>query len=91
MSNADRLLEGAMDIHVHCAPDPKVERRGSAIDMAQQARDMGMLGMVFKSHEFPMHSPTISSISQPNMLAAAGFANKVFPSRSSPKIPFPAD
>ncbi len=55
MSNADRLLEGAMDIHVHCAPDPKVERRGSAIDMAQQARDMGMLGMVFKSHEFPTH------------------------------------
>jgi hypothetical protein len=55
LSNADRLLEGAMDIHVHCAPDPKVERRGSAIDMAQQARDMGMLGMVFKSHEFPTH------------------------------------
>ena len=55
MSNADRLLEGAMDIHVHCAPDPKVERRGSAIDMAQQAREMGMLGMVFKSHEFPTH------------------------------------
>jgi len=44
-----------MDIHVHCAPDPKVERRGSAIDMAQQALEMGMLGMVFKSHEFPTH------------------------------------
>ena len=55
MSNADRLLEGAMDIHVHCAPDPKVERRGSAIDFAEQARDMGMLGMVLKSHEFPTH------------------------------------
>ena len=53
MSNADRLLEGAMDIHVHCGPDPRVERRGSAIDVAQQARDMGMLGMVLKSHEFP--------------------------------------
>ena len=44
-----------MDIHVHCAPDPRVDRRGSAIDMAQQARDMGMLGMVLKSHEFPTH------------------------------------
>ena len=55
MSNADRLLEGAMDIHVHCAPDPRVDRRGSAIDMALQARDMGMLGMVLKSHEFPTH------------------------------------
>ena len=55
MSNADRLLEGAMDIHVHCAPDPRVERRGSAIEFAQQARDMGMLGMVLKSHEYPTH------------------------------------
>lgn len=55
MSNADRILEGAMDIHVHCAPDPRVERRGSAIEVAQQARDMGMLGMVLKSHEFPTH------------------------------------
>jgi len=55
LSNADRLLEGAMDIHVHCAPDPRVERRGSAIEFAQQARDMGMLGMVLKSHDYPTH------------------------------------
>ncbi len=53
MSNADRLMEGAMDIHVHFAPDPKVERRGSAIDVAQQAKDMGMRGLVLKSHEYP--------------------------------------
>ena len=55
MSNADRLMEGAMDIHVHFAPDPKVERRGSAIDVAQQAKDMGMRGLVLKSHEYPTH------------------------------------
>ena len=55
MSNVDRLLEGALDIHVHIAPDPRVERRGSAIDVAQQARDMGMRGMVLKSHEYPTH------------------------------------
>lgn len=55
MSSADRLLEGAMDIHVHCAPDPRVERRGSAIEFAQQARDREMLGMVLKSHEYPTH------------------------------------
>ena len=53
MSNVDRLLEGALDIHVHFAPDPRVERRGSAIDVAQQARDMGMRGLVLKSHEYP--------------------------------------
>ena len=55
MSNVDRVLEGALDIHVHCAPDPKVERRGSAIDVAQQARDMGLRGMVLKSHQYPTH------------------------------------
>ena len=55
MSNADRLLEGAVDIHVHIAPDPKVERRGSAIDVAQQALQMGMGGIVLKSHEYPTH------------------------------------
>ncbi|MEK7806652.1 MAG: DUF6282 family protein [Chloroflexota bacterium] len=55
MSNVDRLLEGALDIHVHCAPDPRVERRGSAIDVAQQARAMGMRGLVLKSHEYPTH------------------------------------
>ena len=55
MSKVDRLLEGALDIHVHAAPDPKVERRGSAIDVAQQARDMGMQGLVLKSHEYPTH------------------------------------
>ena len=38
MSNVDRLLEGALDIHVHFAPDPRVERRGSASEVAQQAR-----------------------------------------------------
>ncbi len=53
MSNVDRLMEGALDIHVHCAPDPRVERRGSAIDVARQALDMGMRGMVLKSHEYP--------------------------------------
>ncbi len=53
MSKVDRLMEGALDIHVHFAPDPRVERRCSAIDLAQQARDMGMRGLVLKSHEYP--------------------------------------
>ena len=61
MSNVDRLLEGALDIHVHFAPDPKVERRGSAIDIAQQAKDMGMRGLVLKSHEYPTHPVAYTS------------------------------
>ena len=55
MSNADRLMEGALDIHVHIAPDPKAARRGSAIDVAEQALQMGMGGIVLKSHEYPTH------------------------------------
>lgn len=55
MSNADLLLEGALDVHVHVAPDAKVERRGSAIDVARQALQMGMGGLVLKSHDYPTH------------------------------------
>ncbi len=55
MSNVDRILEGALDIHVHFGPDPKVERRAGAMEIALQARDMGMQGMVLKSHEYPTH------------------------------------
>ncbi len=55
MSNVDRILEGAVDIHVHFGPDPKVERRAGAIEVAHQAREMGMQGLVLKSHEYPTH------------------------------------
>jgi len=55
LSNVDRILEGALDIHVHFGPDPKVERRAGAVDIALQARDMGMQGLVLKSHEYPTH------------------------------------
>ena len=55
MAAIDRLMEDAVDIHVHFAPDPKVERRGDAIEVAQQAAAMGMRGLVLKSHEYPTH------------------------------------
>ena len=55
MSNVDRILDGAVDIHVHFGPDPKVERRAGAIDVAKQAREFGMQGLVLKSHEYPTH------------------------------------
>ena len=63
MSHADRILEGALDIHVHFAPDPRVERRGSAVEIATQARDMGMRGLVLKSHEYPTH-PVAYTVSE---------------------------
>lgn len=55
LSNLEGILEGALDIHVHFGPDPKVERRAGAVEIALQARDMGMQGVVLKSHEYPTH------------------------------------
>ena len=53
MAAIDRLMEDSVDIHVHFAPDPRVERRADALEVAQQAQAMGMRGLVLKSHEFP--------------------------------------
>ena len=52
MSNVDRILEGVVDIHVHFAPDPRAERLGDSLTVASQAREMGMRGLVLKSHEY---------------------------------------
>ena len=75
MSHADRILEGALDIHVHFAPDPRVERRGSAVEIATQARDMGMRGLVLKSHEYPTH-PVAYTVSEvvPGITLIGGIA-----------------
>ena len=75
MSNADRLVEGAVDIHVHFAPDPKVERRGSAIEIAEQAAEMGMQALVLKSHEYPTQ-PVAYTVSQivPDITLIGGIA-----------------
>ena len=75
MSNADRLVEGAVDIHVHFAPDPKVERRGSAIEIAEQAAKMGMQALVLKSHEYPTQ-PVAYTVSQivPDITLIGGIA-----------------
>jgi L-amino acid N-acyltransferase YncA len=52
MSAISRLIEGSIDIHVHFGPDPLRERRADAIEVAQRAREMGMRGLVLKSHHF---------------------------------------
>lgn len=45
-------LDGAIDFHVHSAPD-SMPRYGSCIQIAQEARDAGMRGIVFKDHFIP--------------------------------------
>lgn len=46
---ADRLLEGAVDLHVHPYPSP-FPRRMDAVEAAQRAADAGMRAIVVKSH-----------------------------------------
>lgn len=55
MGNArviERLMQGAIDFHVHAAPDPYHERRLDALELARQAKDAGMRAVVAKNHQF---------------------------------------
>ena len=45
----DRLLDGAVDLHVHPYPSP-FPRRMDAAEAAQRAADAGMRAIVVKSH-----------------------------------------
>src|SRR5204863_4630283 len=50
--NAARDLRGAIDIHVHGNPD-SVARVGDGFELAKQAAQRGMRGMVLKNHFDP--------------------------------------
>lgn len=45
------LLNGAIDTHVHTAPDA-FDRHGTDFDIARRARAAGLVGFVIKSHHF---------------------------------------
>lgn len=45
-------LDGAIDFHVHSSPD-SMARYGSCIQIAQEAKEAGMRGIVFKDHFIP--------------------------------------
>ncbi|MEM0134862.1 MAG: DUF6282 family protein [Thermoplasmatales archaeon] len=47
-----RCLEGATDLHVHSFPDI-IDRSGSDLDFARQAKENKMNGFVIKSHYVP--------------------------------------
>ena len=51
MVEARQLLEGAVDTHVHSSPD-LVARKLDDFDLARQARERGMAGLVLKNHFF---------------------------------------
>ncbi len=53
MSAIEQLLQGSIDMHIHCGPDPSVARRVDALQGARQAQEAGMRAIVIKSHEYP--------------------------------------
>ena len=75
LSNIDRILEVSLDIHVHFGPDPKVERHSGSVEFAMHAKDMGMQGVVLKSHEYPTH-PVAATTSKvvPELTILGGIA-----------------
>jgi hypothetical protein len=48
-----KLIENAIDFHLHTNPDPLVERTGDALDVALLARDAGMRAIVLKGMDYP--------------------------------------
>lgn len=50
---ARALLDGAIDAHVHAAPDPFTIRRTDSRELVQMAAATRMGGLVLKSHDYP--------------------------------------
>lgn len=48
----DDILEGAIDMHVHSAPD-LIDRYGTDLELAHEAMDANMHGVLVKSHVLP--------------------------------------
>lgn len=53
MTEIDEVLAGSIDMHVHHGPDPLMPRRCGPVETATQAKEMGMAGLVLKSHSYP--------------------------------------
>lgn len=47
------LLQGAVDIHVHGAPDPEIDVGWDQLEITKKATDIGMGAVVFKAHTIP--------------------------------------
>ena len=52
VSVIERLMEGAIDFHVHAAPDPFSVRRLDVFHLAVKAKEAGMKAIVAKNHQF---------------------------------------
>ena len=52
MADIARLMSGAIDMHIHFAPDSLVGRRQDALQLAYSSRELGMRAIVLKSREY---------------------------------------
>jgi Family of unknown function (DUF6282) len=52
-NEADSLLRGAIDLHLHFGPDAHLQRSVDALEAAEQAASAGMAAIVLKSHDYP--------------------------------------
>lgn len=52
-TDALELLAGAVDMHVHGAPDPEIDVGWDQLEITKKATDMGMGAVVFKAHTIP--------------------------------------
>ena len=48
----DRLINGAIDMHIHFGPESRLKRRQDALQLAQTARDTGIKAIVLKNREY---------------------------------------
>ncbi len=52
MNAVDTLISGAIDMHVHFAPESLMERRQNALQLAHTAREYGLRALVLKCREY---------------------------------------
>lgn len=57
-TTAKRLLEGSYDCHVHYGPDV-VSRAQDVFDLARDAEEVGMVGVVMKDHTGSTVGPAV--------------------------------
>jgi hypothetical protein len=48
----DRLMQGAIDMHIHIGPESRLKRRQDSLELAGTARDKGMKAIVLKNREY---------------------------------------
>jgi hypothetical protein len=63
MESVERLMNGAIDFHVHAGPDPFRERRLDIVELAHQGKEMGMKAIVVKCHHLGT-APLVSLVNK---------------------------